>query len=225
MGSGAPPVSASLLCPLLADTRVLQTKVPHDVKSIVDIGTGTGRWVVEMAARYPGANILGVDVAPIQSKLVPENVKFEIADVEKPWQIPASSVDFVHVRSLGGIIRNWPILLAQAFEKLKPGGLLEVTDVRGRVLNFDGKFGQDEVTPNLSRLFQEMASKEGCIFDTAAQLPGWLHDEGFEKVVQRKEILPLGAWPKDKKLRAREKLTTAMVLPWFRKFASDLLRS
>ena len=169
-----------------------------------------------MAARYPGAKILGIDIAPIQSKLVPQNVEFEVADVEEPWTMAPASVDFVHVRSLAGMIRNWPALLAQAFDKLRPGGLLEVTDVRGRVLNFDGKFGEDEVTPHLSRLFQEMASKEGTIFDTASQIPGWLHDEGFEKVAQRTEILPLGAWPKDKKLRAREKLTTAMVLPWFR---------
>lgn len=205
-----------MLYSLTANVGSLQTKVPHDVKSIVDIGTGTGQWAVEMAARYPGANILGLDIAPIQSKLVPQNVKFEIADVEKPWDILPVSVDFIHVRLLSGIIRNWSALFAEAFGKLKPGGFLEVTDVRGRILDFDGKFGQDEVTPNLTRLFQEIANKEGCIFDTASQLPGWLHDEGFEMVVQRQEILPLGAWPKDKKLRARGKLTTAIVVPWLR---------
>ena len=210
-----PSLETSIFTP--ASPRTARAEILN-AKLIVDIGTGTGRWVVEMAARYPGAKILGIDIAPIQSKLVPQNVRFEVADVEEPWTIVPDSVDFIHVRSLAGMIRNWPALLAQAFDKLRPGGLLEVTDVRGRVLDFDGKFGEDEVTPHLSRLFQEMASKEGTIFDTASQIPGWLHDEGFEKVAQRTEILPLGAWPKDKKLRAREKLTTAMVLPWFREF-------
>ncbi len=185
---------------------------------IVDIGTGTGRWAIEMAARYPGATIIGVDIAPIQAKPVPENVRFEIADVEKPWTIDPSSVDFIHVRALAGMIRNWPSLISEAFGKLKPGGLLEITDVRGRVLDFDGKFGEDEITPNLTRLFQQLATSLGTIFDPAPEMPGWLHDEGFEKVAQQTEIIPLGRWAKDKKLRARQKQATAMVLPWFRTF-------
>ncbi|EMR67143.1 putative umta methyltransferase family protein [Eutypa lata UCREL1] len=185
---------------------------------VVDIGTGTGRWAVEMAARYPGATIIGMDIAPIQARLVPENVRFEIADVETPWGIEPGTVDFIQVRALAGMIRDWPALAAQAFEKLKPGGLFEITDIRGKVLDFDGKFGEDEITPNLTKLFQQMAANVGTIFDPAPRLPGWLHDEAFEKVAQQTEIIPLGRWPRDKKLRAREKLATAMVLPWFRTY-------
>ncbi|RYP40420.1 hypothetical protein DL767_001720 [Monosporascus sp. MG133] len=207
---------------LCLDGELTATRIPPDAKVIVDIGTGTGRWAVEMAARYPGATIVGVDIAPIQAKLVPKNVKFEIADVEKPWRMSPESVDFIQVRALAGMIRDWPALVAQAFEKLKPGGWLEITDVRGRVLDFDGKFGEDEITPRLSRLFQQLAASVGTVFDPAPQTPGWLHDEGFEKVAQQTEILPLGRWPRDKKLRARERLTTAMVLPWFKKHAPQL---
>lgn len=168
-----------------------------------------------MAARYPGASIIGIDIAPIQAKLVPENVTFEIADVEQPWNIEPESVDFIQVRGLAGMIRDWQALAAQAFEKLKPGGLFEITDVRGKVLDFDGKFGEDEITPNLTKLFQQLATNVGTIFDPAPLVPGWLNDEGFEKVAQQTEIIPLGRWPRDKKLRAREKMATAMSLPWF----------
>lgn len=175
-----------------------------------------------MAARYPGASIIGLDIAPIQAKLVPENVRFEIADVETPWNIDPESVDFIQVRALAGMIRDWPALTAQAFEKLKPGGFLEITDIRGKVLDFDRKFGEDEITPNLTKLFQQMAAGIGTIFDPAPRIPGWLHDEGFEKVAQQTEIIPLGRWPRDKKLRAREKLATAMVLPWLRRYTSSI---
>ncbi|RYP90894.1 hypothetical protein DL770_002971 [Monosporascus sp. CRB-9-2] len=204
---------------LCLDGELTATRIPPDAKVIVDIGTGTGRWAVEMAARYPGATIIGIDIASIQAKLVPKNVKFEIADVEKPWKMSPESVDFIQVRALAGMIRDWPALIAKAFEKLKPGGWLEITDIRGRVLDFEGKFGEDEITPRLSRLFQQLAASVGTIFDPAPQTPGWLHDEGFEKVAQQTEILPLGRWPRDKKLRARERLATAMVLPWFSMYA------
>ena len=33
---------------------------------ILDIGTGTGIWVMEMADEYPDAQIIGTDLSPIQ---------------------------------------------------------------------------------------------------------------------------------------------------------------
>jgi hypothetical protein len=37
---------------------------------------------------YPAANILGVDLSPIQPEWVPPNVKFMVDDVESPWLKP-----------------------------------------------------------------------------------------------------------------------------------------
>ena len=35
-------------------------------KNILDIGTGTGMWVIEMADEYPEAEIVGTDLSPTQ---------------------------------------------------------------------------------------------------------------------------------------------------------------
>lgn len=37
----------------------------HPIK-ILDIGTGTGKWCVEVAKEYPNAQIIGTDLSPIQ---------------------------------------------------------------------------------------------------------------------------------------------------------------
>src|SRR5260221_3887089 len=38
-----------------------------DLTSILDVGCGTGRWVMEMARTFPGAQVVGLDIEPPQS--------------------------------------------------------------------------------------------------------------------------------------------------------------
>ena len=47
---------------------------------VLDVGTGTGRWAIEMGDRYPTATIRGFDLSPIQPDHVPENVHFYVDD-------------------------------------------------------------------------------------------------------------------------------------------------
>ncbi|KAK4041727.1 hypothetical protein C8A01DRAFT_34218 [Parachaetomium inaequale] len=55
---------------------------PHEV---LDIGTGTGIWAIEMGDQFPASNVLGVDLSPIQPEWVPPNVRFMVDDVESPY--------------------------------------------------------------------------------------------------------------------------------------------
>lgn len=45
-----------------------------DPKNILDLGTGTGIWGIEMADRYPHATIIGTDMSPIQPTWYSSNV-------------------------------------------------------------------------------------------------------------------------------------------------------
>ena len=47
---------------------------------VLDIGCGTGIWVIEMGDDYPEAQIVGVDLSPIQPDEVPPNVRFFVED-------------------------------------------------------------------------------------------------------------------------------------------------
>jgi hypothetical protein len=46
---------------------------------------------------YPSAQILGIDLSPIQPAWVPSNVKFRVDDVTLDWMEPENFYDFVHV--------------------------------------------------------------------------------------------------------------------------------
>ncbi|KAF4993763.1 hypothetical protein FGRMN_6237 [Fusarium graminum] len=52
-------------------------------KRVLDLGTGTGIWVIDYADENPGAEIIGVDLSPIQPNFVPPNARFIIDDIDE----------------------------------------------------------------------------------------------------------------------------------------------
>ncbi|KAH9884011.1 S-adenosyl-L-methionine-dependent methyltransferase [Xylariomycetidae sp. FL2044] len=192
---------------LCLDGDLSASRLPLTVKHILDLGTGTGVWPIEIAARYPEAQIIGIDASPIQRKTgVPPNVRFEISDIEDPWPCPPNSLDFIHARSIAGGVKDWPKLINQAYEKLKPGGIFELSELTIRILDFDGDFGKVELCPSFLTLYRECAEKVGIDFDPSQTAVEWLDDAGFDKMTQRREILPLGHWAQDDKLKGRQTL-------------------
>ena len=44
--------------------------------AILDVGTGSGAWCVEVADEYPTAQVVGMSLSPIQPTEVPPNCEF-----------------------------------------------------------------------------------------------------------------------------------------------------
>ena len=65
--------------------------VPGEVRDALDVGTGTGDGALVLATRFPGANVVGVDVAPAmiveaERKTPPElreRLRYDVADAAK----------------------------------------------------------------------------------------------------------------------------------------------
>ncbi|KAM0637125.1 hypothetical protein ACHAQF_009046 [Verticillium nonalfalfae] len=94
-------------------------------KRVLDVGTGTGIWAIDVADAHPAAEVTGFDISPIQPFWVPPNCKFHIDDAQLEWTYPPASFDLIHIRALYGSIADWPKLYGEAFKALKPGGYLE----------------------------------------------------------------------------------------------------
>jgi hypothetical protein len=65
---------------------------------------------------YPSAQILGIDLSPIQPVWVPPNVKFMVDDAELDWLEAENFYDFVHGRHITPAIKNFPALIERAFK-------------------------------------------------------------------------------------------------------------
>jgi len=168
-------------------------------KRILDIGTGTGIWSVEAGDLYPDAEILGNDLSAVQPIMVPPNVKFEIDDVEDVWTYPVP-FDYIHSRFMAGAISDWSKLIKNCFDNLEPGGIAEFQD--GDFLSYsddDTINGTDFLEWN--KKIVEAADTVGRTLLVGSKLEGWLREAGFEDIHHEKIRLPVGIWPKDKKLK------------------------
>lgn len=172
-------------------------------KKILDIGTGTGIWAIQFGDWYPeAAEIVGNDLSPIQPAWVPPNVKFLVDDVEKPW-VPGEEYDFIHCRYMAGSIKDWPMLIRQCFDNLKPGGWLELQETTNRLYSEDGSLKDDSCISQMMNGLIEACNKIGRTMNPAPEMERWVREAGFDKgqILTEKLKLPVGIWPKDARLK------------------------
>ncbi|KAH8660840.1 S-adenosyl-L-methionine-dependent methyltransferase [Tricladium varicosporioides] len=169
--------------------------------NILDMGTGTGIWAIEMGDLYPSANVLGVDLSPIQPEWVPPNVQFMVDDVESPWLKPTNYYDYIHGRHTVMAIKNWPQLMGRALEHLKPGGWLELQEIHHYPQCHDGSMPQDHLVAQFWGLVTQALSNLGVNFNATLFLSDMMRDAGFINVTTRVFHVPIGVWPKNKILK------------------------
>jgi ubiquinone/menaquinone biosynthesis C-methylase UbiE len=100
-------------CALIGKNRYLAPI--EKPQRILDLGCGTGIWSIEMAEKFPSAEVIGTDVAPTQPDWVPPNCHFEVDDIERIWTWREDSFDFIFSRDLLLAIRDWPALVDQTY--------------------------------------------------------------------------------------------------------------
>ena len=200
---------------LLLEGKLHLAPIPDSVQKILDLGTGTGIWAIDMADRYPTAHVIGVDIAPIQPSWVPPNVVFELDDVEDDWAFQRDSFDFIYAREFLTAIRDWNRLIKQSFDHLKPGGWLELSCTIPEIHSDDNSIPKDSAYVEAGRIFVEMARKMGSPLDAPRLWKEQVQHNGFVDVEEVIYKLPMGPWPKDKRLKEIGAVERKMILEGF----------
>ncbi|KAL9124276.1 MAG: hypothetical protein Q9217_006376 [Psora testacea] len=173
-----------------------------DPRRVLDIGTGTGIWAIEMGEQYPKAKVTGIDLSPVQPSWVPDNVTFEIDDVEaKNWTWPDNYFDYIHSRFMLASISSWQRLIRKAFQHIKPGGYFELQELNCRFASDDGSLKEDSNLSYWSRLITEAAADYNRPVPLHTEYFSWFEKAGFVDIKQIILKSPTNPWPKDKILK------------------------
>ncbi|CAO3699042.1 unnamed protein product [Rhizopus microsporus] len=160
----------------------IQRILPKEA-SVLDLGCGTGCWVMELAVEYPEYRFTGVDVTDMfPTTIRPENVNFEIYNVLSGLPYPDNTFDFVNMRFMlsAFAVSDWPVVLKETYRVLKPGGVIELMETQ---------FPENDRVPivrTVNEAFYEMLRENGKDPCTAAKFGTMLKEQHF-KVIERQE--------------------------------------
>lgn len=164
-------------------------QVPHD---ILDVGSGTGRWAIEMAQQFPAARVIGMDMAPpaVDTNVAPDarpaNYTFALGNVLERIPFPDNSFDFIHQRFLTLAIpaARWPGVVDDLLRVARSGGWIELVET-------EPPMGAPAID-QLASWGIELTKRRGIDVSLMARIGDLLRDRGAADVTARTVNMPVG---------------------------------
>ncbi|KAF7557744.1 hypothetical protein G7Z17_g368 [Cylindrodendrum hubeiense] len=185
--------------------RLFLAPIGDAPSKVLDVGTGTGIWAIDMADTYPSTEVIGTDISPIQPAWVPPNCAFHIDDAQLEWTFSAKTFDFVHIRALYGCIGDWTELYRQAYKVLVPGGWLEDFEMNIHLHSDlpEIRDDPDHVFKQWAKVFLEAMDRIGKTGRIAmgSNMRKHMEKAGFVDIVEKSFQVPCGAWSSDPRLK------------------------
>ncbi|RSL83727.1 hypothetical protein CEP52_016645 [Fusarium oligoseptatum] len=186
---------------IILNNELYEAPIGDNPQRVLDLGCGTGIWAIEFADMHPSADVLGVDLSPIQPNYVPPNCRFEVDDINQEWTYANDHFDFVHIRAMLGCIPDWTELFEKTFKHTQPGGWIESVELGGAAKSDDDTLKSNSPLYTWIDIFTKMGSLTGKPFFWDDNMVESARKAGFVNVTGRKIKVPIGTWPKDKRLK------------------------
>lgn len=165
--------------------------LPPVVRTMVDVGTGTGIWAAEMARVFPESLVVGLDVdEALFNPAVPSHCLLRVGDVLRGLPLPDRFADFTHQRFLVFAIADshWPQAVRELVRVTQIGGWLELVETDARVQ------AGGPATRQVLAWIEAVRQARGLQGMWVTRLGELLQREGVEQVETQTIALKIGAW-------------------------------
>lgn len=189
---------------------IMRQKIIHaslqqgEVHQVVDLGCGTGVVTKALGAKFPDAQVFGMDLspAPPQGEQFSANVSFLRGNVltQEPmdWKPirdgPSlteneAMFELCYSRIFTSHLSEQQAVVNKQFRWLRPGGYIEMQERSG------GPLGEDGLPVEGAEVFQEIADlwktqTKGDTFTPGEKAAGWMRDAGFVDIQNYEYELP-----------------------------------
>jgi SAM-dependent methyltransferase len=207
---------------LTLDSHLHSTQLPGNVRSILDIGCGTGAWALAMAAQWPRAQVVATDIT-LPGIAPPANLTLVQSNAEEPWPFQ-HRFDFIHGRMLASGIHDWLSVLTRCWEHLEPGGQLELLDIC-HPFRADDPAADSETSAFIrwGHAAELGWNANGLDYRTALTHTQRLRALGFQHVKETQLKWPLGEWAETETARRIGSLTLQNFTTFLRTAGSSIL--
>jgi ubiquinone/menaquinone biosynthesis C-methylase UbiE len=189
--------------PMMYD--VMRHDVPGETKACLDLGCGSGAWIMDFARDFPNSTCVAVDLVPMQSIHMPQNCRSEVDDINLGMEHFYGDFDVVHGRLISSGIQDYAALIDQISRVLRPGGVISLMefdfhmyDENKRRIEIDRTTLDGPAWPKWLGFVHDIAKSAGGSVDAATYLFDWVQDHPlYEDVVYQEYYLPVSRWVGD----------------------------
>ncbi|KAF8963921.1 hypothetical protein BDZ97DRAFT_1939378 [Flammula alnicola] len=184
---------------------VMADDVPGETKTCLDLGCGSGSWILDVVRDFPHCSAVAVDLIPMQPPTMPLNLRSEVDDINLGLEHFYGDFNVVHARLISSGIRDYHLLIEQISHVLRPGGLIDVSEFDFHIYDKNHRrieLGTEELGPpwwaRWMRCMSVAIRNSGGDTDAATHLYEWISNNSlFEDVVYREFWLPVVPPPRD----------------------------
>ncbi|CAG8617537.1 3994_t:CDS:2 [Ambispora gerdemannii] len=158
---------------------------------VLDVGCGSGSWIVEMAQQYPNCHFTAVDFSQLLPREArPENVSFIEANILDGLPFAAKIFDYVHMRNMTFSFseEEWKFAIKEILRVTKTGGFIELMELELSLHN-DGP---------ISRLLYNARSTDlqsrGIAVKTYDVIQSLMESQKFSNIDKKQITIPFGKW-------------------------------
>ncbi|KAK5134875.1 hypothetical protein LTR08_005965 [Meristemomyces frigidus] len=175
--------------------RVNLAPVPSNIQTALDIGCGTGSWVIDFAKAHPDCQVTGADLSSIQPPSPPPNVNFVVQDMTTAWTCP-HRLSYIHSRTITVAIKTWPALVTECWRSLKPGGWVEFQEYHLPFTSNDDSLKHGPALQLWNESVIAAAGQIGTNMDAMSSMQPLLEEQGFTSLARIATKWPMAPWAK-----------------------------